>query len=266
MANQETLSETSSVRDLYAAREARTRQLLADAAATTPGRRQRLREQAWILNQPMALGVARKYHGRGLEGDDIDQVALLALWKAVLGYVRAPGIAFASYAIPTITGEIKRHFRDRGWLVRPTRGVQERSLAFTRAIATLRQELGREPDDHHLTRYLDITPTELACARQAQQGYHGHSLGAPLDGTTHTLADTLPDHESAYDVIDTRLTLREAINGLSERDRRLLHLRYVRGLTQTDIGAQLGLSQMHVSRLLRRIHGSLQGTLTAQAS
>src|SRR4051812_13941086 len=129
--------------DSYADREEQTRQLLFDAASTScPHRQQQLREEAVALNQPMALGVARPYHGRGIEDDDIDQVALLGLWKAVLGYTPTHSATFAAYAIPTIKGEVKRHFRDRGWLVRPTRSVQEHALGLAQATSTLQHRLG----------------------------------------------------------------------------------------------------------------------------
>jgi RNA polymerase sigma-B factor len=251
----------------YAAREEQTRQLLIDAASTkSPARRRRLQEQAAALNQPMALGVARPYHGRGVEDEDIDQVALLGLWKAVLGYTPSPTATFAAYAIPTITGEVKRHFRDHGWLVRPTRTVQEHTLALNHATCTLRHSLGREPDDQDLAEHLDITPVDLDRARQAQRGYHGQSLDTPLHGTTHTLADTLPDRDDVYDLINTTMTLRRAIEQLPDRDRQLLRLRYTQGLTQSDIGERLGVSQMHVSRLLRRVHAKLQDCLVLEAS
>lgn len=247
-------------------REERTRELLTEALTADPGRRRRLREQAAVLNHSMALGVARPYHGRGVDDDDIDQVALLGLWKAVLGYTPSPGATFAAYAIPTITGEIKRHFRDHGWLVRPTRSVQEHSLALNQAMSTLRQRLGREPEDDDLTGHLDISQAELDRARQAQRGYHAHSLEAPVPGTSHTLADVLPDGDTAYELVDTVLTLRFAIDRLSSRDRQILSLRYSQGLTQSDIGRRLGVSQMHVSRLLRRIHLTLHDTLVPKAS
>jgi RNA polymerase sigma-B factor len=253
--------------DVYAVRDEQTQRLLSAAARTrNPDRCRRLREQAAALNQAMALGVARPYHGRGIDDEDIDQVALLGLWKAILGYRPTPTATFAAYAIPTITGEVKRYFRDHGWLVRPTRTVQEHTLALNHATGALRSRLGREPEDHELTTQLDITLTDLCRARQAQCGYHGHSLDAPVPGGTHTLADTLPEPDDPFSLVDADLTLRGAISQLPERDRELLRLRYSLGLTQTDIGQRLGISQMHVSRLLTRIHHFLQATMTAEAS
>ncbi|HEU4330171.1 MAG TPA: sigma-70 family RNA polymerase sigma factor [Lapillicoccus sp.] len=251
----------------YAAREEQTRQLLTDAAATrSTSRRNSLQEQAAVLNHPMALGVARPYHGRGVEDDDIDQVALLGLWKAVLGYTPSPTATFAAYAIPTITGEVKRHFRDHGWLVRPTRTVQEQTLALNHATSTLRHDLGREPDDQELSAHLNLSLTDLDRARQAQRGYHGQSMDTPVQGATHSLAETLADGDDEFDLVDTALTLRRAIAELPDRDRELLQLRYSMNLTQAGIGQRLGVSQMHVSRLLRRVHEKLQLSLLPQAS
>jgi RNA polymerase sigma-B factor len=251
----------------YAAREEQTKLLLVQAASSRcPKRRHGLQERAADLNQPMALGVARRYHGRGVDDDDIDQVALLGLWKAVLGYAPSPASTFAAYAIPTITGEVKRHFRDHGWLVRPTRTVQEHTLALNSATSALRHDLGREPDDEDVAQHLGVTIVELDRARQALRGYHGQSLDSPVHGTTHTLADTLPDTDDAFALVDTAITLRHAIARLSSRDRRLLRLRYSQNLTQSDIGDRLGVSQMQVSRLLRRVHATLQDSLTPQAS
>lgn len=253
--------------DRFAEREEHTRELLAEAATTRfPARRQQLREAAVTLNRPMALGVARRYHGRSVEDDDIDQVALLGLWKAVLGYTPTHTATFAAYAIPTIKGEVKRHFRDRGWLVRPTRSVQEHTLELAQAIGTLRHRLGREPDDRDLIDYLGVSSDDLKRARQAQRGYQGLSLDSPRHGTTHALAETLPDTDDIYDLIDTTHALRWAIDQLSDRDRQLLRLRYHQGLSQSNIGGRLGVSQMHVSRLLARLHGRLRESLMLQAS
>ena len=251
----------------YAAREEKTRQLLVEAAASAPIRKRRLQERAAILNQSMALGVARPYHGRGVEAEDVDQVALMGLWKAVLGYTPGPTTTtFAAYAIPTITGEVKRYFRDHGWLVRPARTVQEHSLALNQATNALRHRLGREPRDEELAEYLDISTVELDQARLAQLGYHGRSIEMPLPGTTHTVAEALPDRNDEYDLVDATMTLRQAIAQLPDRDRVLLRLRCTMELTQSDIGQELGISQMHVSRLLRRLHTKLQDCLMDQAS
>jgi len=293
----------SSAHDPYAAREQRTQQLLREAAAArSAARRDRLRQEAAFLNVDMALGVARPYHGRGIEDEDIDQVAFLGLWKAVLRFTSDPEPSsaegpheatagsdnsqvdsdeprpegegdgnssrrFAAYAIPTITGEVKRHFRDHGWMVRPPRRVQEQTLAVHHAVTALRQELGHEPADSDLTSRLGITTRELDQARQARHGYYAQSLDTPLhaDGPA-TLTDTLPDELDAFTLLETSLTLRWAIDQLSDGERQLLTMRYSQGLTQSDIGVALGVSQMLVSRLLSRVHARLRDYLTLEAS
>lgn len=298
--------------DPHAAREQRTQHLLREAAAArSASRRDHLRQEAAALNVDMALGVARPYHGRGIDDDDIDQVAYLGLWKAVLGFTGDPTAAledarttdpeedgstpasgpgagvrpsardglgvearprrFAAYAIPTITGEVKRHFRDHGWMVRPPRQVQEHTLAVNHAVTTLRQTLLREPTDTEVAVHLGITRRELDQARQAREGYHAQSIDTPVHGDgrttlTDTLPATVPGETDDYTLLDTSLTLRWAIGRLTDADRRLLALRYTQGLTQTDIGAVLGVSQMQVSRLLNRVHRRLHDHLTLEAS
>lgn len=285
--------------DPHAAREERTQQLLrAAAAARSAARRDRLRHEAASLNVDLALGVARPFHGRGIEDDDIDQVALLGLWKSVLRYTDRPddqehrehseyrehgehsehdggadpapsseGRRFAAYAIPTITGEVKRHFRDHGWMVRPPRAVQERTLAVNHAVLALRHELGREPRDADLATFLGLTRHELDQARQARQGYSSLSLDATVDpdGST-SWADTVPDEEDSFDLVDTRLSLQRAVDELGEADRRLLVMRYGQGMTQSAIGSVLGVSQMQVSRRLLSLHQRLRGRLAQEAS
>jgi RNA polymerase sigma-B factor len=258
------LSSTAAPSGRYAARDADTRTLLGQALAeTSTPVRIRLQEQAVTLNQGLALGVARPYHGRGLDAEDIDQVALLGLWKAVLGYTPDYGTSFAAYAIPTITGEVKRYFRDHGWLVRPTRSVQEQTMAVKDAVSSLRQQLRREPSDPEIADQMGISRSALERARLADHGFRARSLDAPLPGANRTLGDVLGSDEDPYTVVDTTLALRSAIRELSDRDRRILQLRFVDGLTQEQVGRHLGISQMHVSRLLGRIVRHLDGTLAA---
>lgn len=255
-------SAPSSVSGRYAARDAETRALLSEAAeATCKTERIRIQERAVALNQGLALGVARPYHSRGLDAEDIDQVALLGLWKAVLGYTPEYGASFAAYAIPTITGEVKRYFRDHGWLVRPTRSVQEQTMAVKEAASTLRQRLHREPSEPEIADQLGISRTDLERARLADHGFRARSLDAPLPGTDRTLGDSMGSDDDPYTVVDTGLALRSAIRALSDRDRRILRLRFVEGLTQEQVGRHLGISQMHVSRLLGRIVRQLDATL-----
>jgi RNA polymerase sigma-B factor len=253
-------------RDSRAERDSRTQGLLRQAKQTScPKERQRLRETAAALNKDLALGVAYPFHGRGMDAEDIDQVALLGLWKAVLRYGPREDATFAAYAIPTITGEVKRHFRDHGWAVRPPRSLQERTIALARAADVLRHELQREPTSSELCGYLGVSRSELARASVARSAYQARSLDVRHPGTERTLGDDLSDPTDRYDQAETALTLRRAIDELCDRDRLLLRLRYGQGLTQSEIGERLGISQMHVSRLLQRISACLGATITQEA-
>jgi len=247
-------------------RDTETQRLLRAATlAPCPKDRQRLREKAAALNRDLALGVAYPFHGRGVDAEDIDQVALLGLWKAVLGYTPRDGSTFASYAIPTISGEVKRHFRDHGWAVRPPRSIQERMLALVSAADVLRRELQREPTTQELCRYLGVSTEDLTRASVARAAYQARSLDVRDLGTERTLGDDLADPTDYYDQAETALTLRRAISLLSDRDRLLLRLRYGHGLTQSEIGQRLGISQMQVCRLLQQISTTLGDTLTQEA-
>jgi RNA polymerase sigma-B factor len=253
-------------RDARSERDATTQRLLIAAnEASCPKERKRLRDEAAALNRDLALGVAYSFHGRGIDSDDIDQVALLGLWKAVLRYGPRDGATFASFAIPTISGEVKRYFRDHGWAVRPPRSLQERTMALAHASEALRHELQREPTTGELCRYLGASSDEVARASVARAAYQSRSLDVRDPSTDRTLGDTLADPTDHYDRAETALTLRRAIGELSDRDRLLLRLRYGHGLTQEEIGQRLGISQMHVSRLLQRISTALGDTLTQEA-
>jgi RNA polymerase sigma-B factor len=261
-----TLHRDDQDRDSRSERDAKTQRLLRAALQVScPNEGQRLRDEAAALNRDLALGVAFPFHGRGMDAEDIDQVALRGLWQAVLRYGPRDGVTFASYAIPTITGEVKRHFRDHGWAVRPPRSLQERTMVLARAADLLRHELQREPTTRELCRYIAVSDNDLARASVARAAYQARSLDVRDPGTERTLGDNLADPTDYYDRAETALTLGRAISHLSERDRMLLRLRYGQGLTQREIGQRLGMSQMHVSRLLQRISATLEETLTQEA-
>ena len=253
-------------RDARSERDAKTQRLLfAALAVACPREQQRLRDEAAALNRDLALGVAFAFHGRGMDAEDIDQVAMLGLWKAILGYRPRDDANFASYATPTITGEIKRHFRDHAWAVRPPRSLQERTMALGPAADVLRHQLQREPTTHELCGYLGVSGEDVAQASVARAAYLARSLDVRDPATQRSLGDDMADPTDYYDRVETALTLRCAISLLSDRDRVLLRLRYGHGLTQSEIAQQLGISQMQVCRLLQRISSSLVGILTPEA-
>ncbi|MCX5129721.1 SigB/SigF/SigG family RNA polymerase sigma factor [Streptomyces sp. NBC_00347] len=217
------------------------------------------------LNLSLVKYAARRYRTRREPLEDIIQVGTIGLIKAINRYDVERGVEFATFAIPTITGEIKRFFRDTSWSVKVPRRLQELRLDIAKAYDALEQRLGRRPSDHELAQRLGITDTELAEGLQAANGYTAGSLDAPLgeDTDASTLTASLGAEEAAYDLIECLETLKPLLTTLSDRDRRILDLRFGEELTQSEIGDRLGLSQMHVSRLLNRITERLRtGLLT----
>lgn len=235
--------------------------LAADLAEETdPARRARLVELIVIQMLPLADGLAMRYSGRGVETDDLIQVARTALVKAVDRYRPGAGPGFAAFAHPTISGELKRWFRDHGWAVRPPRRIQELRAGLVVEEERLRHALGRNPDNTELAQVLSVSVDEVDEARGVSAGYHAVSLDAPTAAGTN-LADHLLVTASHAGTIEVRDALRQAVGGLSERQRLVLRLRYVEELTQGEIGDQIGVSQMQVSRILRTIVERLRSEL-----
>ena len=235
---------------------------LADQLAGTDDDAERavLTERLVLAALPLADSVALRYHGRGIETEDLVQVARTALVKAVRRYRPGVGAGFAAYASPTISGEVKRWFRDQGWAVRPPRRIQELRAGLVVEEERLRHALRRDPHDQEMARVLDVTPAEVAEARACSAGYRATSLDA-LIGAGNSLAEHVlvePGHAGAYEVRDA---LRRSIACLSERQRLVLHLRFVEELTQSEIGERIGVIQMQVSRILRATLDRLRADL-----
>jgi RNA polymerase sigma-B factor len=224
-------------------------------------RRTALREQMVLLAVPLADAVAHRYRGRGMETDDLVQVARTALVKAVHRYRPGAGPGFAAYATPTISGEVKRWFRDQGWAVRPPRRIQELRVLLIAEEERLRHQLGRHPLDAELALALGVTRAEVSDARRGSLAYHATSLDDPLAGGT-SLADLVLVTECADSTVATRDALRRAIAVLPDRQRLVLRLRFVDELTQGEIGQRVGVSQMQVSRILRATLDRLRVALT----
>ncbi|MEV0459298.1 SigB/SigF/SigG family RNA polymerase sigma factor [Catellatospora methionotrophica] len=214
----------------------------------------RSRAIEWYL--PMATHLARRYRNRGEPLDDITQVARIGLVKAIDRFDVGRGLPFAGYAVPTIIGEIRRHFRDTTWEVRVPRRVQElyRDLAVT--TEDLTGELRRTPSTAQLAERLGVSTHEVGIARQAAHAYRTLSLDQPTtdgDGNRDAvLGELLGVLDPALAAVDSRMWLRQRLAELSPRDRRIIALRFDDELTQTQIAAELGMSQMHISRLLTR--------------
>lgn len=209
-------------------------------------------EQVVRATLGIADAVARRYADRGIELDDLEQVARLGLVKAVLRYRPATGTPFAGYAVPTVVGEVKRYFRDHGWLVRPPRCLQEARARLHGVEDEVRQQLLREPTDAEVAAAAGLTPRELREARSAAQGYGGVELVS-----AHERAADATDLEH----VETRDALRRAVSELSARERRVLGLRFVQEQTQAEIARDIGVSQMQVSRILRATLTDLRARL-----
>jgi RNA polymerase sigma-B factor len=203
---------------------------------------------------PLARAVARRYDQSGEPLEDLFQVASLALVKAVDRYDASRGCAFSSFAVPTIVGELKRHFRDRGWVVRPPRDVQELTLRVDRAVEHLTKELERAPTVAELAAAIDSTDEGVLEALQARSGRSALSLHVPAYGEDgqSALQDTLGASDDGYARAEDRVLLGGLLAGVSPRAREVLRLRFEEDLNQAEIGARLGVSQMQISRILRQ--------------
>ena len=240
-----------------------TNRLLTKAGKSSGARREQLLTEAALLNMDMARSVAGRYWGRGESSEDLAQVAYLGLMKAIHGYDPKRG-DFRSYAIPTIAGEVKRHFRDRSWAVRAPRWIQELQADISAVSDELMQELRRPPRPDELAGRLDVTEDEVIEALSADGCFTPSSLdvrGPTGDG--YALAERLGSEDPDMDRAEIRVALAPLIEELSERDRRIIALRFFQGWTQTQIASDLGVTQMQVSRLLSRILENLRVQLTA---
>ncbi|MFE6105126.1 SigB/SigF/SigG family RNA polymerase sigma factor [Streptomyces laurentii] len=218
------------------------------------------------LNLSLVRFAARRFRHRPEEVEDIVQVGTIGLIKAIDRFDPGRGIEFSAFALPTVVGEMKRFFRDTSWAVRVPRRLQELRIDLARTADLLEQRLGHRPTRAELAAYLHLSEERVAEGELAARGYTARSLEGALDEeaeTPRTYLRLLAAPDSAYELIEDLASLRPLIAGLDERDRRILSLRFGQELTQAEIGARLGLSQMHVSRLLARILGELRAGLLA---
>ncbi|GAB2608647.1 hypothetical protein Aab01nite_60770 [Paractinoplanes abujensis] len=215
--------------------------------------------EAWL---PLARHLAQRYAGRGEPVDDLFQVAVVGLIKAVDRFESDRGVDFAGYAIPTIVGEVKRHFRDRTWSVRVPRRLQEMRLAITAANMALSHDLGRAPTVTDIATHLGVTEEEVLEGLEGARAYNSTSLSTPVsaDGNTE-LGETLGGEDREFELAELRIALGPTLASLDEREQRIIHLRFYGNLTQSQIAEQIGISQMHVSRLLSKALVKLRGQL-----
>jgi RNA polymerase sigma-B factor len=200
---------------------------------------------------PLVRSLARRYANRGEPLDDLEQVGCVGLIKAVDRFDLERELRFSTFAVPTILGEIKRHFRDRAWSVRVSRGLQELSARVTREVDRLSTKLGRSPTIEDLAEATSATPEQVLEALQGAQAYSTVPLDEPLGEDGEPVA-RIGDDDEGYIAAEQRIELARALSSLSERERRIVLLRFFAGLTQREIAERIGISQMHVSRLLRR--------------
>jgi RNA polymerase sigma-B factor len=202
----------------------------------------------------LAASIANDYRDRGVDLDDLVQIAMLGVLKAVERYEPERGIPFSSFASRTINGEIKRYFRDRTWAVRPPRSAQERHLDLRRASAALTARHGRPPTVTDLARELNASVDEVLETMETGAAYRATSLDArrPGDDEGLTLGERLPSDEGTTRRAELRVLVGQLLSSLSPRDAEILRLRFYEERTQTEIAERVGISQMHVSRLIRR--------------
>jgi RNA polymerase sigma-B factor len=241
------------------ARADTTLRMLREAAACDPEERRRLLHQVVTTNMCVATAIAARYRTRGIPTEDLQQVAYLALVKAAQGYDAEIGHDFLSYAVPTIRGEIKRHFRDLGWTVRPPRRIQELQARITAADAVLSQGLGRSPRPSEVAEHLGEDIEDVTEALATVGCFTPSSLDRPAgEQGTMTVSDLLGSEDAGQDAVEARVVLAPLVRGLAERDRRILLLRFFHGWTQQEIADDIGVTQMQVSRLLTRIMADLR--------
>jgi RNA polymerase sigma-B factor len=222
-------------------------------------------DREWLIERylPLARHVAARYRGGSEPIEDLEQVASLALVKAIDRFDASRGTSFSSYAVPTISGELRRHFRDYTWALRVPRDLQELAVKVGKAEGRLQLELGRAPTAGELADHLDVTVEELLEARDAAGANHMSSLDAPVsadDDEGASLADMLGKDDEGLEHVERALTVDSALEDLDDRLREILRLRFHEELTQAAIGERVGLSQMHVSRLIRQALEQLRET------
>lgn len=204
---------------------------------------------------PLARNLARRYNRSSEPFEDLVQVASLGLLKALDRFDPQRGHPFPSFAVPTILGEMRRYFRDCGWSLHVPRGDQERALKVRDAQETFANEHGRAPTVNQLAEYLELDTEQVINALQAVQAYEALSLDAPRPGgedDAMTYGDTMGHEDERYELVELDATVVAALKHIPARERRMLHMRFIEDLTQTEIAARVGISQMQVSRLLRR--------------
>jgi RNA polymerase sigma-B factor len=246
------------------------RQELRELFATYAERQDReTRDRLIEAHLRLAEHLARRFANRGVALDDLVQVASLGLVKAVERFDPDRGLEFSTFATPTIVGELKRHFRDKGWSVRVPRRVQELHVEINTVVGDLTQRLGRSPTIAELAELIGVSEEDVLEAMEAAQAYRSASIDAPVGGSdddTRGLVNQLGHEDTRIFDAENRMLIGDLLTGLPRRERLMLRLRFYDGMTQSQIAERLGISQMHVSRLLSKSLGLLRQRMNAAES
>jgi RNA polymerase sigma-B factor len=258
----------ASQRDERAADRARTKELFGELAGLTEDdvRYRQVRDQLVEMHLPLVEYLARRFRNRGEPLDDLVQVATIGLIKSIDRFDLDRGVEFSTYATPTIVGEIKRHFRDKGWAIRVPRRLQEMKLSLTKATAELSQRNGRAPTVAELAAHLELSEDDVLEGLESANAYAAVSLDAPdiADDESTAVSDTLGAMDDALEGVVYRESLKPLLERLPPREKNILMLRFFGNMTQSQIAADLGISQMHVSRLLARTLAQLREDLLVE--
>ena len=242
---------------------ARARELFARLAA---GADPAVRDELVRMHLPLVEYLARRFRNRGEPLEDLVQVATIGLIKSIDRFDLERGVEFSTYATPTIVGEIKRHFRDKGWAIRVPRRLQELKLTLTKATGELSQTLGRSPTVAELATHLGLQEEEILEGLESANAYSAVSLDATDSGDDDSpaVADSLGMVDEALEGVEYRESLKPLLDKLPPREKKILVLRFFGNMTQSQIAAELGISQMHVSRLLARTLAQLREGLLSE--
>lgn len=227
------------------------------------------RDQLVERYMPLVRSLAARYGGRGEPQEDLVQVGSIGLLLSIERFDTERGVQFTTYAVPTIVGEIQRHFRDRAWALHVPRRMKELSVRLSRAVEMLTAELGRSPTIAELAQSTGAEEDEVVEALQSTEAYSTRSLSQPLgfDGADdETMQDVLGQMDEAFEEVEDNAFIEEGLSALDERERRIVELRFFEGLTQSEIAARIGISQMHVSRLIRRSLEKIREEIAAEES
>jgi RNA polymerase sigma-B factor len=244
-------------------RTAITSGLLERAAVTSdPVERKRLQDEVVIVHMGLARAIAARYRGRGIADDDLVQAAAMALLKAARSFDVGRGVEFLSYAVVTMKGEVKRQFRDYGWMVRPPRSIQKLQAEVAKTEGELVQTLGRSPRVDEVAAHLDVPEEDVVEALAADGCFTPTSLDTPVGAGSAVLGDLIAADSRAMTQSETRVMLTPVVRALPYRERQVLYLRFFRERTQAQIAAEIGVTQMQVSRILSRVLNQLRGQLS----